>query len=97
MKTYALYRPGRDPPPGNALPKGGLPEAKAQREELREELGEQIPIPLWWQDGDQVSPLYDALIDERMFEMTVAERIDLELRLLERRKTYHSFDYDPLR
>lgn len=88
-----LWRPGWDPPPdGHALPEGNSDEARAARERVREALIAETPRPLWSGPGD-----YDDIIGERMRALTVAERIEIELRLIERVESMHEYDYDPLK
>jgi len=93
MTTRALYQPGRDRlPDGNALPAGQGEADREQRELVHDQLVADTPKPLWTNE-----PEYDALIAERMRTLTLAERIDVELRIIERRKTMHEVDYDPLK
>ena len=96
--TRALYTPGRDRlPDGNALPTGYGEDDREQRQAVREQVTADTPPSLWWQKNGQPTPEYDEFIDERLRTMTLAERIDVELRLIERQRTFHEFDYYPLR
>ncbi len=96
----ALWRPSRSAAPlpdGRALPQGMSPEARAQREDIAAALADpecpaHVSKPLH-ATRDQ----YDALVAERMRTMTLAERIDIEIALTQRRRRVHAFDYDPLR
>lgn len=104
MTLRCLYRPGWDPPPaGNAVPTDDpdvlrkLPEADrealvAERTRLREAVAADTIKPLWGGPGD-----HEDLINERLRAMTIAERIEIELRLIERVESMHEYEYDPLK
>jgi hypothetical protein len=100
MMVRALYRPGRSNvplPDGHAMPRGGGPIAREQREAIEALLTDpdeaaHVAKPLH-ATGDQ----YEVLVAERMRTMTLAERIDIEIALTQRFRRIHTFDYDPLR
>jgi hypothetical protein len=96
----ALWRPGRSAAPlpdGGALPQGMSPEARAQRDDIAEALADpecpaHVSKPLHATRDE-----YDLIIAERMRTLTLAERIDIEIALTQRRRPMHTSDYDPLR
>jgi hypothetical protein len=96
--TRALYLPGRTrPPDGNALPRGASGAAIEQRQAIEEALTDpassaSIVKPLYASEDN-----YAAIVRERMRTMTLAERIDIEIALTERRPRLHSYDYDAMR
>jgi hypothetical protein len=98
--TRALYRAGRPDVPlldGNAMPRGSSPAAKQGRELIGALLTDpasqaRVHRPLYATHEE-----YDQLVAERMRTMTLAERIDLEIRLTERFNRSHTYDYDPLK
>lgn len=93
MTTRALYLPGRDVlPDGNAMPLGRGPAARAEYEEIRDEVAADTPRPL-----GMTEPQYDAMIAERLRTITMTERIMVEIALAERRSIVYGADYDPLR
>lgn len=89
-----LYDPRYDPrpPDGNALPSGHSPAAQQQREQLTDAVIADTPRPLWGGAGD-----YADLVAERLRRMTLADRLDLELRLIEAGGSNFTSDYDPLK
>jgi len=70
----------------------------ARREELLDQMASLTPVPHWWHDGENVDQRYDALLKERLDNITLAEIVDIDRRLRERREnaTGYSFEYDAL-
>src|SRR5882672_9479350 len=100
-ETRALYRPGRGPTSsrsaGENLPRGHSPDSVAAREAIATAMTDptfetRVARPLHATD-DQ----YGELVEDRMRNMTLAERIEIEIELTKRFRTAHSYDYDPLK
>jgi hypothetical protein len=69
---------------GTGAVKGGSPAAIEQRAELTEYLRDVIGVPL-------------THLEQRVENITLAERVWLEVEMLSKAVEMNSFDYDPLR
>lgn len=89
-----LYDPRYDSPlpAGHTLPAGHMPAAQVERERLTDAVIADTPKPLWGGPGD-----YQDLVAERLRALTIAGRIDLELRYIADTAETHEYDYDPLK
>jgi hypothetical protein len=89
----ALYRPGIEPPGrGGGAPSGPGRPAQDARRELLEFLDFTLMRPLYFNDSQRAEQLEQALTT-----MTPADRVFIEIEMLQRKGTLYSSDYDPLR
>lgn len=96
MTLRAIHIPGREPRPDG----GGLPlsddlsteqkrQAAAENAAIAEHVAETTMRPLHYDDDR-----FGELVRQRMREMTPAERVFREVDIAQRRRAYHSFNYD---
>ena len=88
-----LFDPNRRvPQPSTGAPRAIGNAATAERYRLGEFLDAALMRPLWF-DGERQQARVESALDA----MTPAERVYIEIEMQSRAKTFHSFDYDPLR
>lgn len=88
-----LYRPGVEPPGrGGGAPSGPGRPAQEARRDLGEYLDSVLMRPLWSSNQDRSGQIESALDT-----LTPAERVFLEIEMQQRRGSFYSADYDPLR
>lgn len=91
--TRCLFRPDHvTAPPGNGAPRAIGREGTEARFRIGEFLDAALMRPLYFDEAQQ-----QQRVEHSLDTMTQAERVYLEIEMMDRATIMHSFDYDALR